>query len=222
MSQPRELIVIGGGEHARVVIEAARSRSDLWNVVGFVDGQPCPETAARLRVRQFASDDKALRQAATAFFVLGIARIGSAELRRGIVTRFTKAGARWGTVVHRAAVVSETAWLGEGTVILATAVVNSGAVIGAHGVVNTAAVIEHDVKFGDFALAAPGAIVGGGAEIGADCYLGLGSRVRDHVSVGRAALIGMGAVVVESVAAGLEVIGMPARARAKKEYVAGT
>src|ERR1700676_2242430 len=46
----RDLIVIGGGEHARVVIEAALTVPGQWHVVGFVDPSACEETAARLNV----------------------------------------------------------------------------------------------------------------------------------------------------------------------------
>ena len=213
MSEPRDLILIGGGEHARVLAEAAASRPELWRVIGFVDPQPCPETERRLGLRAFASDEEALCEAGHALFVLSIGRIRSAELRRKLVARYSAAGARWATVVHRTAWVSPTAMVEPGAAVFAGAVVQTGAMLGAHAVVNTGAIIEHDVTVGDFTLVAPGVAVGGGTVIGSDAYLGLGCRIRDHLQIGSGVTVGMGAVVTRSVRDGVTVTGVPARER---------
>lgn len=211
MSKPSDLILIGGGEHARVLAEAAVSRPELWRVIGFVDPQPCPETERRLGLRAFTSDEEALREAGSTLFVLGIGRIRSSGLRRNIVARYTAAGARWATVIHRTAWVSPTATVAPGAVVFASAVVQTGANLGAHVVVNTGAIVEHDVSVGDFTLVAPGVAVGGGTVIGPDAYLGLGCRIRDHLQIGSGVTVGMGAVVTRSVRDSATVVGVPAR-----------
>lgn len=127
MSEPRDLILIGGGEHARVLAEAAASRPELWRVIGFVDPQPCIETERRLGLRAFASDDDALCESGHAWFILAIARIRSADLRRKLVARYSASGARWATVVHSTAWVSPTATAAPGSVVFAGAVVQTGA-----------------------------------------------------------------------------------------------
>ena len=224
----RPLVIVGGGEHAAVVADAARSRPDAWRPVGFTDPDPAPGTAERLGLEHLG-DDAALGGNAGAgterdtgpepghsaaddaprWLVLGFGV--SAEARRRATTRAAEAA--WATVVHAAAWVSPRASLGAGTVVLAGAVVNAGAEVGAHAIVNTRAVVEHDVVIGDFAHLAPGAIVGGGARIGEGAFIGLGALVRDHVSVGRDAVVGMGAVVVDAVAEGTTVVGSPAQRR---------
>ncbi len=206
---PIRLILIGGGEHARVVAEAVRSAGGA-ELLGFVDPKPCADTVRRLGVTRLG-DDGALEKFPGAQGVIGFAALGTRELRRSVVDRLTPRLAGWATVVHRTAWVSPTAAVGPGTVIMAGAVVQSGAFIGEHCVINSGAVVEHDVEIGDFAQVAPGAVVGGGARLGPDCYLGLGARVRDHVHVGPEAVVGMGAVVVADVAAGRLVMGIPAR-----------
>ncbi len=208
-----DLIVVGGGEHARVVIDAARSRPGAWNVVGFADPKPCEETARRLRVQWLGSDEDVLARYGNAWFIIGVGAIGVSETRPAVAARYDRAGVRWATVVHSAAWVSESAQLGRGAVVLAGAVVNSGARIGDHCVVNTGAIIEHDVILGAFSQAGPGAAIGGGARVGERCYLGLGCRVRDHVCIGSGSIVGMGAVVVSSVAEGSVMVGIPARVR---------
>jgi sugar O-acyltransferase (sialic acid O-acetyltransferase NeuD family) len=213
----RELIVIGGGEHGRVVIDAARSRPDQWRVIGFLDRQPCEETVSRLQIERLGSgeDDMAdiRRRHRDAYFVLGIGAIRNPEIREGVVARFQSAGTRWATVVHHDASVSSSARLGDGTVAFARVVVNTGARVGAHCVINSGAIVEHDVIVGDYSQMAPGSAVGGGARIGSGTYLGLGSRLRDHVRVGNRVFVAMGSVVIDDVADGSVVMGVPARPR---------
>jgi acetyltransferase EpsM len=181
-------------------------------IAAFVAPRPMP-AEHRQGIAQFASDDQALQHVREASFVLGIAGLGSAALRRKLVELYQGRGATWQSVVHATAWVSPSAQLGAGAVVLAGGVVNTGARVGQHAVVNTGAIVEHDVELGDYSIAAPGVILGGGARVGSDCFLGLGCRVRDHVSIGQASVVGMGAVVVTAMPAGVEVVGIPGRPR---------
>lgn len=200
-----KLVVIGGGEHARVVIETARALG--LEVEGFTDPQPCEETQRRLGVRWLGGDT--VRDDVR--YVLGVGAVGTGDLRARIVARY--ASAQFATLVHPRAWVSPTATLGDGTVVLAGAVIQIGARIGAHAVIGSSCVIEHDVTLGAFVQAGPGVILGGGVTVGEGAYLGLGARVRDHVAIGDRALVGMGAVVTTDVAPDTTVLGIPARPR---------
>lgn len=201
MSTRRDLILIGGGEHARSVGAAALA-GDAWALIGLHDPRPCPETAAMLGIVQL--DDAAFCAAAGARLVLGVGAIGDSSVRRRIVA--AQMGRPWGTVVHPRAWVAPSAVLGEGTVVLAGAVVNAGAKVGAHCVINSGAIIEHDVVMGGFAQAAPGAVIGGGAVIGADAFVGLGASVRDHVTIGAGGFVAMGEVLHKDLPPGAKLL----------------
>ncbi len=202
------LILIGGGEHARVVAEAVRSAgtAELW---GFVDPEPCAETVRRLGLERLG--DEGVLDRLHAHGVVAIAALTNRDLRPNLVQRLGSRMAGWATVVHRSAWVSPTASIGEGTVVMAGAVVQTGARIGAHCIINSGAVVEHDVEIGDFGHVSSGAVVGGGARLGPNCHLGLGAGVRDHVSIGAGVVVGMGAVVVADISEGRQVMGVPAR-----------
>ena len=210
---PRKLIVIGGGEHARVVIDAARSRPDLWIVVGIIDPEPCTETAELLQTKRLGDDTEGLRLAGRAdgpMFVIGVGSVGIEARRPAIAKRFALPPDRWAVIIHASAWVSPAATLGAGAVLLAGVIVNAGATTGKHAILNTACVIEHDVQVGSFAHVGPRAAIGGGTVIGDSTYLGLGSAIRDHVRVGHRVVVGMGAVVVGDVEDDQLVVGCPA------------
>lgn len=204
------LVLVGGGEHARVVAEAALSTRDAFDLLGFVDPEECPETVQKLGLRRLG-DDSALGSHRWARAVLGIGATGPGPAREEVVARLSSAVAGWAVVVHRAAWVSPSANIGVGTVIMAGAVVNTGARLGAHCVVNTGAIVEHDVIMEDFAFLGPGCVVGGGARVNTGAFIGIGASVRDHRLVGAGAQVGMGAVVVSDVPPHATVTGMPAR-----------
>lgn len=211
LSAPHRLIVVGGGEHARVVLEAARSCPAAWEVAGYVE--PSDRARTGLDACWLGTDEDLLarRDWQDALFVLGVGWSVSRSARAEIARRYEEQGVAWATVVHAWARVSARASLGAGVVVGAGAIINGGATIGPHSVVNTGAVVEHDVFLGSHVHAAPGAVIGGGAEIGDRAFLGLGCRVRDHVQIGREATVAMGATVVGSVDAGQTVMGTPAR-----------
>lgn len=204
------IVVIGGGEHARVLIEAIRAGSAAHELLGFVDPEICEETSRRLGVSRLGGEE-ALERLRGALGILGFAALATRSRREETVRRLTPLLGGWAVVVHSSAWVSPTATVEEGTVIMAGAVVQTGARIGTHCVINTGAIVEHDAVLGEHAQLAPGATLGGAVRIGASAYVGLGAVVRDHMSVGAGATVGMGAVVVRDVAPGAQVIGVPAR-----------
>jgi acetyltransferase EpsM len=207
----KPLILIGGGGHARVVLDAARSQSE-WEAIGYLDAKPT-EGMERAGLRWLGDDEAGLARADAdeAWFVLGIGSVRVSDVRERLVQRY--GSVKWATVVHASARIASDVRLGAGTVVFAGAVVNPAALVGDHCVINTGAIVEHDCIVGDHAQVGPGAVLGGGVTIAARAFVGLGSRVRDHVAVGEGATVGMGAVVVKDVAAGAVVLGVPARDR---------
>lgn len=196
----RALVILGAGEHAEVVADAARSGDSPWRVEGFI-----PESAeATLRERLAAAT-----MGNWPALVIGFG--ASATARAAAVARFDES-VTWATIVHDTAWISPSAEVSPGAVILAGAVVNAGACVGRHAIVNTGAVVEHGVRLGDFVHVGPGATLGGGAAVGDHVRVGLGAAVRDHVSIGARVTVGMGAVVLGDVPADAVVVGNPARA----------
>jgi acetyltransferase EpsM len=204
------IVIVGGGEHARVIVDAARASVDKPELVGFVDPEPCLETTHRLGLRRLGDED-ALKAHGDLHAVLGFGAVETRVRREEAVRRVTPLVAGWASVIHGAAWISPGAFIGKGSVIMAGALIQTGARIGAHCVVNTGVVVEHDVTLGDFVQVASRAALGGGVRVDRGAYIGMGAIIRDHVNVGAGALIGMGSVVIRDVSEGAQVMGAPAR-----------
>jgi acetyltransferase EpsM len=192
------------------VAEAARDGAPPWDLLGFIDDEPCARTVALIGIARLG-DERALAGHSGAMAVLGFGGIGPNPKRAQAVARISPRVAGWGIVVHRTAYVSRSATIGPGTVVMPGAIVHAGAEIGSHCIVNSGALIEHDVRIADYAMIAPRATIGGGARVGEGSFVGLGAIVRDHISIGREALVAMGAAVTGDVADEARVRGVPAR-----------
>lgn len=214
----RTLVIVGGGEHARVVADAAAAAGG-WTLRGYTDPSPGdggpdgpgPGDLPYLGTDQaFATVLRDQPSPERPWLILGF---GGPPHRRGSAAATFGSGARWATIVHPAAWIASRVVVGPGTVIMAGAIVNVDAVVGAHAIINTQAVVEHDVRIGDLVHIAPGAVIGGGTSVGAEVTIGLGATVRDHVTIGARSTVAMGAVVVDDVAPDSTVFGTPARTR---------
>ena len=212
----KRLILVGGGEHARVVAETASALG--YEVLGCV----ADRTSATFTVladdhTYLGEDDGAPSERSERFgphsLHLAVGGIRTMAARRGALAGLAAADAPWATLIHPTAWVSPSAVLGIGVFVGPGAIVHTGAVIGDHVIVNTGAIVEHDVRVGAGSQLAPGAVTGGGARIGAWSLCGLGCRIREHTVVGDESVVGMGAVVVANVPDGAIVMGCPARPR---------
>ncbi len=78
-------------------------------------------------------------------------------------------------LIHPSAVVSLSAQIGEGTVVMAGAIIQANAKVGKHVIVNTGASIDHGCIIGDFAHIGPGVHLCGDVEVGEGVLMGVNS-----------------------------------------------
>lgn len=201
------LVVIGGGGHSLVVVDAALREG--WSILGLTDLSPKAPAAAL--VRHLGQDDAlgALEDRSW-MAVLGIGSIGSSTVREKIVAQLAPPGG-WATVRHPASHIGSLVEVAEGVVAFAGTVVNPKARIGAHSILNTSSVVEHECVIGRFVHIAPRAVLGAACLVGDGAHIGIGAVVRQGITIGARAIVGAGAVVVKDVAPGVTVIGSPAR-----------
>lgn len=194
------VILIGGGGHARVVIDCILASGGY--IAGILDDGIPAETMVRgFPVLGCIAD--AVKYADHSFIIA----IGNNTVRNKIADELD---VKWFSAVHPSAVVSPSAVLGQGTVVMPNAVINAEAVIGEHCIVNTGAVVEHNCTLKDYVHVSPGAVLGGTVCVGVRTHIGLGAHVRNNTSVCGDCTIGVGAAVVRDICVPGTYIGVPA------------
>lgn len=191
------MIVIGASGHSKVIIEALFSNGLKPDFI--IDDNPKVEDIFGIEVKkctEFPASKKV------------VIAVGDNRSRKEISDSHLF---DYQKVFHRQSLISKTAKIGDGTVVLAQAVVNPDAVIGRHCIINTASVIEHDCMLADFVHVSPKAALAGGVVVGEGVHIGISACVIQGVKIGRWAVIGAGAVIVEDVPDYATVVGNPGR-----------
>jgi UDP-perosamine 4-acetyltransferase len=207
----REVIVIGAGGHAKVVIETLRAQGD--RVVGLIGTQG---DAAVLGAPTIGTDDDLPRLHAEGL-KSAIVAIGDNGRRLTLARRLEGMGFTLVNAVHPHALLSPSVRLGSGIAIMAGVVINADAAIGDHAIVNTRAGIDHDCRIGEAAHIAPGATLAGGVTVGARAFVGAGSAVIPQIEICADAVIGAGASVVRAILEPGVYVGAPARAHSERK-----
>ncbi|MBZ0220861.1 MAG: acetyltransferase [Candidatus Methylomirabilis sp.] len=204
------LVLIGGGGHARVLMELISS-SDAFEVEAVLDPNLAPGTLV-LDVKVAGGDELI-----PGLFSCGIRNacvaVGSVKdnSRRASIFKMLKgAGFSLPRLIHPRAIISGSAAINEGAQVMAAATVQAGSEIGANTIVNTGAIVEHDCRIGSHVHLSPGSVVSGGCQISDGAFVGAGATIIQGVRVGERAVIAAGAVVIDEVPPGILVKGVPA------------
>lgn len=201
------LAILGASGHGKVVADCAEACG--WQQVIFFD-DAWPEVSHNGHWPVAGKTEDLLAELASFGGVL--VAIGNNRVRRDKLLMLEGEGASLITVVHPAAVVSQYAHVGSGSVIFAGAVINADARLGGGSIINTGASVDHDCVLGEGVHVSPGARLAGGVTVGDLSWIGIGAVVKQLVRIGDNVIVGAGAAVVKDVGDGLTVIGVPARA----------
>jgi len=208
MPQRKPVIIIGGGGHAKVLLDALLASGRT--VIGFTDGEP--DRASLIGLKRLGGDEVLAQFPPDQVeLVNGIGSVGHPGARAEVYRRMKGQGYGFAEVIHPTACIGREVTVEEGVQILAGAVLQAGAQLASDVLVNTRAVVEHDCVVGTHTHISPGAVLCGGVVIGEGCHIGATACVIQGVQVGRNCVVGAGAVVVKNVADGETVFGVPAR-----------
>ncbi len=216
---PRELVIYGGGGHAREALDLVRALNAVrptFTLLGLLDDDAVRHgtTVGEVAVLGGAAWLAARPAPAPAVF-LGL---GANAVRRRVAHRLHALGVVFATLVHPTAVVAADATLGPGALVAAGAVVSVAVRVGAHAHVNVGATVSHDVTLAPFTHVAPGAHLAGNVHVEEGADVGIGAAVIQGRRIGAWSVVGAGAAVVRDVPPNAVAVGVPARvARARAD-----
>jgi sugar O-acyltransferase (sialic acid O-acetyltransferase NeuD family) len=194
-------IIIGGGGHSKVIIDALLSTDHIVEAI-FDDN---PSIQHIFGIQNLGSLESMVAYEKKYQFLIGI---GDNLVRKKISEKFKLP---YGVCIHKSSICSSTALIQEGTVILHGAIVQPETRIGQHCIINTGSKIDHDCIIGNFVHIAPGAVLCGNVQVGDLTLIGAGAVIINNLSIGKNCIIGAGSVVLNDIPDNSVVVGVPGK-----------
>jgi len=205
-----KIVVIGGGDHARVVISILK-KLGWYEIIGYTD----LEHKGDLLGVPYIGKDEELQKVpagpAKKHAVLGLGQISTDGPRKKVAARLKDMGFKFPPIISPNAVINEGVSISEGTVIMDGVIISCNTEIGRFCILNTHASVDHDCNIGDFVHIAPGAVLAGGSKIGNGTLIGPGAVITLYRKIGENCVIGAGAVVTQDCTTSGSYYGIPAK-----------
>ena len=137
--------------------------------------------------------------------------IGSNSIRAKLFEKVQNSEFEIVSLIHPSSIVSSSATIGKGTVIMPNVVVNAKAIIGDGVILNTSCVIEHECVIENFVHISPKVALAGDVKVGKLTHIGIGSNVIQGIIIGNNVIIGGGSMVIRNIDDNQKVVGIPAQ-----------
>ncbi len=204
----KDLIIAGAGDFGREALAIAKTLNKIepqWDIKGFIndipdalDGVKCSHGIIGT-IKDWQPSDNEV-------FVIGISSpVGKEKVSKILKSR----GAKFVTLIHPAALVSEDAEIGEGCVIGGRSSVGGGTVVGDF-VHIAGSMVGQDAMIGDYSTTTGFANITN-ARLGKRVFVGSHAVILNKLRVGDDAFICAGSIVVGNVKGGTKVFGNPAK-----------
>lgn len=192
----RDLVVIGAGGHAAEIVEYIRynqkvSGQEEYRVIGFLDDNPgnYSKYGYLAPLLGAVADHKII---STVQYVMGIAGI---QYRKLFVEKYLSEGAKFVSIIHRSAYISESSVIGEGCIIGPNVSLGPNVVVGMFSLINARCSIGHDTIVGNFNIISPNTCLSGFSRVGDENLFGINCATLPGINVGSRNKIAAGMIL---------------------------
>lgn len=189
------MFLYGASGHAKVIIDIIKAQGGV--VEGLVDDNSNLKELNGIPVLHNANG--------LSPFIISI---GNSKIRKMIAERLN---CEFTTAIHPTAIISSTATIAEGTVIMQGAIIQTEVQIGKHCIINTKTSIDHECVIGDYVHIAPGCTISGDVHVADGSWIGAGTTIIQGIHVGKNCCIGAGSVIVKDIPDNSKAYGVPCR-----------
>lgn len=206
-----DIVLLGGGGHARVVIDLITSASD-FRIVGIVDkGLPKGTVVNGYEVLGDDTDLEDIFKNGIRNACVAVGSVRDNNLRKALYERAVRTGYRCPPLIHHKALVADGVSVGNGAQVMAGAIVQTGVRVGNNTIINTGTIVDHDCTIGNHVHIGPGSVISGSCVIGDQSFIGVGSTIIQGIKIENDSFIKAGSVIVKDVYDNLTMRGIPGR-----------
>jgi len=204
------IIIVGAGGFGREVYLWAKDTfsKDQYTIKGFLDNNPRILDNYDMDVGIIGNLDNYEVKNQDRFLFA----IGDIDVKKRLVMELKKKGAKFLTLIHPTALVTNTTKIGEGVIICPFVTVCDHAQLGDFVMMNIYSTCGHDGKVGKYCILSPYAILNGFVVLEDEVFLGTHSTIIPYKKVGYKSKISANSVVMRDVAANKIVFGVPGKA----------
>lgn len=203
----KKTIIIGGGKHAKVVIDILNENNK--EVFGILDDDENLIGKELLGVKIIGKVSK-LEKVSSKKYDVSIS-IGNPKIRKKIYKYVKKLGFSFVNAIHPNAYLSKDVRLGEGIIINSGVVIHPDADIKDNIILGLNATISHDSIIEAHCHISPGVHITGECIIKKCVDIGTGAVVLPRKTIERNSIIGAGAVVTENIKENVTAVGVPVK-----------
>lgn len=202
----RDLVIIGGGGHTRVVLGMLEREGITPRGIITRDASLIGKEILGVPILGLEGDVALTPEQTTLVNAVGN-RVNAAGsglyVRAAVYQRYHCQGFQFLDMVSSHAVRMPHVIIGNGIQLMPGAVIQTGAMIGENVLINTNASIDHDAIIYPHCHVGPGAVICGDVVVGEETHVGAGAVIIQGIRVGCHVVIGAGAVVTRHVPDGV-------------------
>ncbi|MFJ8352997.1 acetyltransferase [Bacillus paramycoides] len=203
-----KILIIGRGGHSKVVKDIILS-NEGYEIVGYLDDL---YTGINIIDNLYFGAIEDAQEIIKNFNDINLViAIGDNKVRKKFFRRLNQPIDVYATLIHKTAIISPQARVGNGTVIMPNVVVNADTIIGNHTIINTGSIIEHDNIIDDFVHISPHATLTGAITIEEGAHIGASATIIPGVKIGKWSIVGAGSVVINDFPSNCTAVGIPAK-----------
>ena len=203
--------IYGAGGFGREILDRVgeiQKVKDLYSEIFFIDDTMRPGAfVEKARVLNFMNAKEVSREKSCKVLV----GMGDAHIRTFIGQKLLDNDFQFSKLISETAIISKSAVIEDGAIVLPWVLVSSNAKIGFNSAVNIQSIIGHDVTIGKNCSISSMVNIGGGSTIGDSVYIGMGALIKEKITIGDNSIIAMGAVVHSDIPSNVIAVGNPAR-----------